>query len=122
MKTAYEMRISDWISDVCSSDLRLSGPYRVRFGERFGTGRADRYGRSADRGARSRQPASGPLRRRGCGGMRGDRRFAGDAAFLTQFGTRPTFRRAAAMIEFAARSRETQRSEEHTSELKALMP
>src|SRR3546814_1836127 len=23
-KTAYEMRISDWISDVCSSDLRLA--------------------------------------------------------------------------------------------------
>src|SRR3546814_2179686 len=22
-KTAYEMRISDWISDVCSSDLRI---------------------------------------------------------------------------------------------------
>src|SRR3546814_10441876 len=25
-KTAYEMRISDWSSDVCSSDLRLVGP------------------------------------------------------------------------------------------------
>src|SRR3546814_9013991 len=24
-KTAYEMRISDWSSDVCSSDLALSG-------------------------------------------------------------------------------------------------
>src|SRR3546814_7921802 len=24
-KTAYEMRISDWSSDVCSSDLRESG-------------------------------------------------------------------------------------------------
>src|SRR3546814_7964791 len=24
-KTAYEMRISDWSSDVCSSDLRLGG-------------------------------------------------------------------------------------------------
>src|SRR3546814_9018385 len=29
-KTAYEMRISDWSSDVCSSDLRL----RVRPGEK----------------------------------------------------------------------------------------
>src|SRR3546814_3817164 len=28
-KTAYEMRISDWSSDVCSSDLlRLPGHYR----------------------------------------------------------------------------------------------
>src|SRR3546814_7837283 len=25
-KTAYEMRISDWSSDVCSSDLILSAP------------------------------------------------------------------------------------------------
>src|SRR3546814_10091760 len=25
-KTAYEMRISDWSSDVCSSDLRLRDP------------------------------------------------------------------------------------------------
>src|SRR3546814_1359822 len=25
-KTAYEMRISDWSSDVCSSDLRLAAP------------------------------------------------------------------------------------------------
>src|SRR3546814_4886584 len=24
-KTAYEMRISDWSSDVCSSDLRVGG-------------------------------------------------------------------------------------------------
>src|SRR3546814_13339176 len=27
-KTAYEMRISDWSSDVCSSDLRLAGDER----------------------------------------------------------------------------------------------
>src|SRR3546814_9050829 len=26
-KTAYEMRISDWSSDVCSSDLEASQPY-----------------------------------------------------------------------------------------------
>src|SRR3546814_9298015 len=28
-KTAYEMRISDWSSDVCSSDLNLGGQYAV---------------------------------------------------------------------------------------------
>src|SRR3546814_2898468 len=27
-KTAYEMRISDWSSDVCSSDLKTSGKHR----------------------------------------------------------------------------------------------
>src|SRR3546814_5659780 len=29
-KTAYEMRISDWSSDVCSSDLRLRGAAGAR--------------------------------------------------------------------------------------------
>src|SRR3546814_5476134 len=29
-RTAYEMRISDWSSDVCSSDLSHQGPSRVR--------------------------------------------------------------------------------------------
>src|SRR3546814_5793462 len=28
-KTAYEMRISDWSSDVCSSDLRMMGNHRA---------------------------------------------------------------------------------------------
>src|SRR3546814_3794697 len=28
-KTAYEMRISDWSSDVCSSDLRATAPRRT---------------------------------------------------------------------------------------------
>src|SRR3546814_8078994 len=28
-KTAYEMRISDWSSDVCSSDLRHYTPFRA---------------------------------------------------------------------------------------------
>src|SRR3546814_9393541 len=29
-KTAYEMRISDWSSDVCSSDLRAQIHHRLR--------------------------------------------------------------------------------------------
>src|SRR3546814_8477998 len=31
-KTAYEMRISDWSSDVCSSDLKLLGRAHDHFG------------------------------------------------------------------------------------------
>src|SRR3546814_6866288 len=31
-KTAYEMRISDWSSDVCSSDLRFPHGYYGRIG------------------------------------------------------------------------------------------
>src|SRR3546814_9052172 len=30
-KTAYEMRISDWSSDVCSSDLSAVSPLQVAF-------------------------------------------------------------------------------------------
>src|SRR3546814_8695121 len=30
-KTAYEMRISDWSSDVCSSDLLFAAPIRLQF-------------------------------------------------------------------------------------------
>src|SRR3546814_9007848 len=37
-KTAYEMRISDWSSDVCSSDL----PARLEIENRFGIEFADR--------------------------------------------------------------------------------
>src|SRR3546814_9129698 len=37
-KTAYEMRISDWSSDVCSSDLKVSykmATYRFDYGPDF---------------------------------------------------------------------------------------
>src|SRR3546814_3221610 len=36
-KTAYEMRISDWSSDVCSSDL-LTPPVVAGYGERTSAG------------------------------------------------------------------------------------
>src|SRR3546814_15772470 len=58
-KTAYEMRISDWSSDVCSSDLRLEGDRDAGLGQRRGGSRraqqggADRLaGEDADRGVR----------------------------------------------------------------------
>src|SRR3546814_4185232 len=34
-KTAYEMRISDWSSDVCSSDLTLGGQHHIEAFKRF---------------------------------------------------------------------------------------
>src|SRR3546814_16693174 len=37
-KTAYEMRISDWSSDVCSSDLVLFGVLDAHAGEALGDG------------------------------------------------------------------------------------
>src|SRR3546814_6070757 len=57
-KTAYEMRISDWSSDVCSSDLKCEGRYQRHIGHcdwqtgkgiLFKTGK--RRGRPCGRGA-----------------------------------------------------------------------
>src|SRR3546814_19850387 len=64
-KTAYDMRISDWSSDVCSSDL-----HKVRSGCRWGCGTASRRAASnigsrsarADRRAR-RAPSPRPDRK-----------------------------------------------------------
>src|SRR3546814_1007455 len=41
-KTAYEMRISDWSSDVCSSDLAF--PKRTERGQEPARGKLDRRG------------------------------------------------------------------------------
>src|SRR3546814_1301988 len=50
-KTAYEMRISDWSSDVCSSDLAGRDVERVlRLPIFFGIGGADIADQVADRG------------------------------------------------------------------------
>src|SRR3546814_17362493 len=42
-KTAYEMRISDWSSDVCSSDLRHAVDRVVRRHHRRNAGAADHF-------------------------------------------------------------------------------
>src|SRR3546814_9351623 len=68
-KTAYEMRISDWSSDVCSSDLARTlchgqGQARDRgFGR---TGPAHGYG-AARRWRTERGPCRGTRHRRYCG-------------------------------------------------------
>src|SRR3546814_5008537 len=63
-KTAYEMRISDWSSDVCSSDLPLRGRLAggldcVGIGERAHTVSTGR-GRNRTIGRRRRGPRFGP--------------------------------------------------------------
>src|SRR3546814_12965750 len=57
-KTAYEMRISDWSSDVCSSDLSDD---KATFGGGFGKSGTAR--RDWDRSIIPGHPASGRLRR-----------------------------------------------------------
>src|SRR3546814_9330531 len=92
-KTAYELRISDWSSDVCSSDLL----------DRRGRGGA---GQSAQCRGVARADAGGARR-----AAEGGRHFAGGGAG------------ADGRIEAGRscpRDRE-RRSEEHTSELQSLM-
>src|SRR3546814_7289106 len=61
-KTAYEMRISDWSSDVCSSDLRLARNLGLGFARYAGNdARAERLAQfdrgdpDAARGAEDKQ-------------------------------------------------------------------
>src|SRR3546814_2756788 len=94
-ETAYEVRISDWSSDVCSSDLRL------------GVGRLDRLldvvlgepELGQDEGRRLLQHHH-PAQRKGC--ILGGERVAGMELHALAHG-------------------EGVRSEEHTSELQSLM-
>src|SRR3546814_865344 len=58
-KTAYEMRISDWSSDVCSSDLRTRHPCRER--RRIG-----RAATSNDDEHPTQSPAKPPLETPAC--------------------------------------------------------
>src|SRR3546814_4025360 len=106
-KPAYEMRISDWSSDVCSSDL--IGVERRRLHAWIGGRKAaadiddvDRHRRRDDRG-------TGALHRLGIG-VRGHRLAADVEADAERVG------------RLARRHQQVgDRSEEHTSELQSLM-
>src|SRR3546814_8467959 len=104
-KTAYEMRISDWSSDVCSSDLDHSGEHR------------DAGGRAHFRAGAVREH-----QRNGAG----DERDRGhhDRAQAQAAGFERRFHDALALQFELARELHDQdrvRSEEHTSELQSLM-
>src|SRR3546814_7710624 len=60
-KTAYEMRISDWSSDVCSSDLSMAAQCPRQSAAVKPQGSA--HGRAGDYSAASLVRASTPLRR-----------------------------------------------------------
>src|SRR3546814_4883049 len=130
-KTAYEMRISDWSSDVCSSDLQgqRSGPLRTRLlcarpryqGDRpvarMGSQqphRADRFRREApDLGAQGQARRITLLDRR-----------EHPAHLLGRQGARGSVAGSARLRLFAhrkSRGRARPRKEEQTSELLSIM-
>src|SRR3546814_2210643 len=90
-KTAYEMRISDWSSDVCSSDLSISLANKVR-----GEGNETRFGIVFNR-VQTTSEVSKMLMER-----------IGQAL-------------PANVVPHTIPHREHMRSEEHTSELQSLM-
>src|SRR3546814_4371394 len=101
-KTAYEMRISDWSSDVCSSDLEI---------EKF---RAQEYW-SVEADFRTRERRSFTARLTQLDGRKLDRLDLGDEGAA---------KAAVAAVEagdFEIGEVEKKRSEEHTSEFQSLM-
>src|SRR3546814_5276865 len=124
-KTAYELRISDWSSDVCSSDL---GHRRLRRTPAQPRGRRARAWHRLPAGAQAARAQRRRARRVAAGGS--------DPAFAQFLGHRPAriqldpaprpvdlardvhLRRADLAVHQAVRRA---RSEEHTSELQSLM-
>src|SRR3546814_2351315 len=118
-KTAYEMRISDWSSDVCSSDLVLAGlqPQRVAAAEHahlVGRQRA-RVVAFADRGPALEHIGERvvPFRQRVLPHRACVERDVEVQRIGGRLRDRPAHAAAAAVVDF--------RSEEHTSELQSLM-
>src|SRR3546814_8183714 len=122
-KTAYEMRISDWSSDVCSSDLTARAPDgRHRSEQRQGQGhrRPDGAGAQGGRpaeGAVARKPPADPLHP-GRGREVGVR-VGGASQHAAGRGVAAD--RPAALRQPGADAPRRARSEEDTYELQSLM-
>src|SRR3546814_1061371 len=110
-KTAYEMRISDWSSDVCSSDLRVHAYVPGRVGIHPGRVQAEVAGVGL--------PAGGEQHR--VEGFRdtGDAHAAGAGALECGHVVLQAQRDAGLAVVLLQPL--DQRSEEHTSELQSLM-
>src|SRR3546814_1666973 len=100
-KTAYEMRISDWSSDVCSSDLSAAS------------------GEAAFACRHREEPASGE--RSLSGGVQAQIREAGKMQSQPRFGHDYQHIVAGFPCRCNGAARPQSRSEEHPSELQSLM-
>src|SRR3546814_5006273 len=110
-KTAYEMRISDWSSDVCSSDLAAGARAAARGrGSAGGARRARRHGVPSLSHRRHR-----PGRDRARPGGQPEHGGEGSAKGLSRA------RRASGAVRCGMTHPAPSRSEEHTSELQSLM-
>src|SRR3546814_2159455 len=134
-KTAYEMRISDWSSDVCSSDLRSRLPPGARQAAGIGrgagqptddepVGKCTDYARTGQHDGRDDRHLLRQLSRPSDSGHAGYRRHVRRRAWLS---TALVLERASWGAQLPTdpylrhRDRQAGRSEEHTSELQSLM-
>src|SRR3546814_1917416 len=112
-ETAYEMRISDWSSDVCSSDLHGAFEIGDRCAPCF-VGDQGLVARDAEK-----QPVPGAIPCR-CGRRRGGRGDQREGGYQTQL-DRHAQRILLSQSGDLRAGRFGERSEEHTSELQSLM-
>src|SRR3546814_7303535 len=103
------MRISDWSSDVCSSDLRRLPPGTI--------GRPDRRSRGVGRYGRNLETRA-VMRVRGQGSWQARRTFPDRAGCCVQSSGSS---KILGPVDPLARRADCSRSEEHTSELQSLM-
>src|SRR3546814_2725758 len=107
-KTAYEMRISDWSSDVCSSDLH-------------DTAHADIHRISMKMGEHPGNTGAGHLRCRGGGSNRRRNAIKDEERRRQEPSSYAEHARKHAHNAAKANNDKGIRSEEHTSELQSLM-
>src|SRR3546814_9494359 len=110
-KTAYEMRISDWSSDVCSSDLTEIGVRQGRFQD------VERIQGIRDARQRARSGDRGDHRRR----VRDDHQVADRRCHHARGRLAVRWVRLFELLHPPRAAPRKLRSEEHTSELKSLM-
>src|SRR3546814_1735164 len=124
-KTAYEMRISDWSSDVCSSDLERSESQGHQIDDKQfasavftkGDKRADCLQRgetSKNAGERTHHTLLGTVKA-------GTVRIIADEAAITRLARLPATVDGELSLELTTGGRNQWRSDEHTSELQSLM-
>src|SRR3546814_4802522 len=111
-KTAYDMRISDWSSDVCSSDLLLKAPKALPFEAATCDGDCAATQRPATIGALAEEQSKGSCDAKLTYSNDWAKRLP--AAFRVY--PRATVREAAGV-----NGGKCNRSDEHTSELQSLM-
>src|SRR3546814_3755097 len=111
-KTAYEVRISDWSSDVCSSDLHRGGDVHVERDEQVAVGAARRL---------AEQVLESPVDHGEAGAIVEVALVEPEAAVRLQVDQPFQDQVLEARLAIGREAHHLVRSEEHTSELQSLM-